>query len=66
VLAGASASTLAPISTARSSGFETLLRAPRAAAFVAVEALSASGAVLSTSAPVATQPTAARRSRPAG
>ena len=61
VLAGASPSTLAPSSTARSTGFETRLNAPRSAAFVAVEALGAKGAVLSTSAPVASAPAAARR-----
>jgi hypothetical protein len=65
VLAGASASTLAPSSTTHSTGFETRLQAPRSAAFVAVEALGAGGAVLSTSAPVATAPAATGR-RPAG
>jgi hypothetical protein len=62
VLAGASATALQPFDTTRSTGFETLLKAPRGAAFVAVEALSAKGAVLSTSVPVATASAAARRS----
>jgi hypothetical protein len=61
VLAGASATALQPFDTARSTGFETLLKAPRGAAFVAVEALSAKGAVLATSVPVATAGAAARR-----
>jgi hypothetical protein len=61
VLAGASATALKPFETTRSTGFETLLKAPRGAAFVAVEALGAKGAVLSTSVPVATLPAGAPR-----
>jgi len=49
VLAGPSATALSPGATSRDSGFETKLRIPAGAAFVAVQALSASGAVLATS-----------------
>jgi hypothetical protein len=50
---GASPQTLRPLGSLPRSGFETLLRAPAAAAFVAVEALDAGGAVLGRSATVA-------------
>ena len=49
LLAGASPSKLAAVATAARSGFETALRAPAAAAYVAVQALDASGAVIGTS-----------------
>ena len=51
--AGASPQTLRPLGSLPRSGFETLLRAPAAAAFVAVEALDAGGAVLGRSVTVA-------------
>ena len=51
VLSGASATALTPgASTRRDSGFETTLSAPASAAYVAVQALSANGSVLATSA----------------
>ncbi len=49
VLAGASSHALVPVATAPRSGFETALAVPGAQAFVAVQALDASGAVLGTS-----------------
>ena len=49
MLAGASAQTLAPVATAPRSGFETSRRLPAPAAYVAVQALDASGAVLASS-----------------
>ena len=52
VLAGASAGSLAPITTAPKSGFETKLTAHTAGPYVAVQALDGSGAVLGTSATV--------------
>jgi hypothetical protein len=52
LLAGAAASTLAPVATAARSGFETALKPPAAAAYYAVQALDASGAVIGASAPV--------------
>ena len=48
VLAGASETSLAPAGSAARSGFETTIRTA-GAAFVAVQALDASGAVLGTS-----------------
>jgi hypothetical protein len=51
--AGASPQTLRALGSRPRSGFETLLRAPASAAFVAVEALDADGAVLGRSATVA-------------
>jgi hypothetical protein len=54
VLAGPSAAALAAVATtARSRGFETVLSAPKSAAFVAVQALDARGSVLATSQTVA-------------
>jgi hypothetical protein len=54
VLAGATASTLAPIGGAVPSvGFETQISEPTVAPYVAVEALDASGRALSTAAPAA-------------
>lgn len=50
VLAGASASTLAPVASARKSGFETIVVAPSAGPYVAVQALDAAGRVLGVSA----------------
>jgi Arylsulfotransferase (ASST) len=52
VLAGASATALAPILTAPKSGFETAIRVSTAGPYVAVQALDASGNVLGTSATV--------------
>jgi hypothetical protein len=52
VLAGSSPQTLAPVTSAPRSGFETALSTPAAAAYVAVQALDASGAVLATSHPI--------------
>jgi hypothetical protein len=66
VLAGASPTALQPVYTARSTGFETSLKAARSAAFVAVEALNAKGAVLASSAPVAVRPAASARRGTAG
>jgi hypothetical protein len=50
VLAGATAKTLATVGTVASAGFETAISAPTTAPFVRVQALSAGGAVLSSSA----------------
>jgi hypothetical protein len=66
VLAGASATALQPFEVARPTGFETRLKAPRSAAFVAVEALSANGTVLSTSPAVPVPPAGSARRGPAG
>jgi hypothetical protein len=49
VLAGSTASTLAPVASAARSGFETALGVPVPAQYVAVQALGASGEVLATS-----------------
>ncbi len=49
LLGGPSASQLAPLATATRNGFETSLAAPAATAYVAVQALDASGAVIGTS-----------------
>src|ERR1035441_6541373 len=49
LLAGASPQQLAPVASATKSGFETTLGAPAPAAYVAVQALDPSGAVLGTS-----------------
>ena len=49
LLAGASSSQLAPVATAARTGFETELKAPQPAAFLAVQALDGSGAVIGTS-----------------
>jgi hypothetical protein len=49
VLAGSSAQTIAPVATAPRSGFETSVTTPGPAAYVAVQALDASGAVLASS-----------------
>ena len=49
VLAGGSASHLGPVGTFPDSGFETAMQAPTSAPDIAVEAISASGAVLATS-----------------
>jgi hypothetical protein len=56
--AGTSAGTLAPVLTARSGGFETVLRLPDSVRFVAAEALDANGRVLARS-PVLACPVAA-------
>ncbi len=48
LLAGSSASSLAPVSTARSNGFETTISAP-SAAYLQVQALNAAGQVIGTS-----------------
>jgi hypothetical protein len=52
VLAGPSAGALAPVATARSTGFQTAISAPGPGPYVAVQALNASGAVIGTSATV--------------
>jgi hypothetical protein len=52
VLAGASASSLAPVASAAKSGFQTTITASTAGPYVAVQALDGSGAVLGTSATV--------------
>jgi hypothetical protein len=52
VLAGASATALAPVLTAPKSGFETAIKASTTGPYVAVQALDASGNVLGTSATV--------------
>ncbi len=49
VLAGASATALAPAATAAKHGFQTTIAVPSAGPYVAVQALDASGAVLATS-----------------
>ena len=49
LLAGSSPQTLVPVALAARSGFETAIEAPAAEPYVAVQALSASGAVLGTS-----------------
>jgi hypothetical protein len=49
LLAGPSASKLAPVATAARAGFETAISAPAPAAYVAVQALDASGAVIGAS-----------------
>jgi Arylsulfotransferase (ASST) len=49
VLGGSSAKTLAPVAAAPRGGFETTLLTPGAEAYVAVQALDGSGAVLGTS-----------------
>jgi hypothetical protein len=49
VLAGPSPQQLAPVASAPRNGFETAITTPSAEAYVAVEALDASGAVLGTS-----------------
>ena len=49
LLAGASALRLAPVASAVRTGFETALRAPGSAAYVAVQALDSGGAVIGTS-----------------
>jgi hypothetical protein len=51
--AGASPRALRPLGSVPRSGFETLLRAPASAAFVAVAALDAGGRVLGSSMTVA-------------
>ncbi len=49
VLAGSSASTLAPVATGAKNGFQTTIVAPTAGPYVAVQALDASGTVLAVS-----------------
>lgn len=49
VLAGAGATTLAPVASGPRTGFETTIRTPSRARFVEVQALDASGAVIGTS-----------------
>jgi hypothetical protein len=51
VLAGRTSASLAPVVTARRSGFETAITVRKAAAFYAVQANDASGQALSTSSP---------------
>ncbi len=53
VLAGPSPTSLAPLASASRTGFETAIPLPAAASFLAVQALDAGGAVLSTSAAIA-------------
>jgi len=53
VLAGPSAAQLTPVAVAPRSGFETAITTPAAERFVAVQSLSASGAVLGTSRTIA-------------
>lgn len=52
VIGGSSTSQMAPVATAAQSNFETAIGLPSVPAYVAVQALSASGAVLGTSAAV--------------
>jgi hypothetical protein len=52
VLGGASATTLAPVAKAAKAGFQTTISVPAGSAYVAVQALDSSGAVLATSATV--------------
>jgi hypothetical protein len=52
VLGGASATTLAPVAKATKTGFQTTISVPVGSAYVAVQALDSSGAVLATSATV--------------
>jgi hypothetical protein len=49
VLGGASATTLAPVAKAAKAGFQTSIAVPAGSAYVAVQALDSSGAVLATS-----------------
>ncbi len=49
VLAGASATTLAPVASAARSGFETAIKAPSAGPYVQVQALDGAGNVIGTS-----------------
>jgi hypothetical protein len=49
VLGGASATALAPVAKATKAGFQTTISVPVSAAYVAVQALDSSGAVLATS-----------------
>ena len=49
LLAGSSATTLTPVASTPHSGFETAIKTPAPAPYVAVQALDASGAVLATS-----------------
>ncbi len=53
LLSGATPSSMAPVATAARTGFETALHAPAPAAYVAVQALDASGAVIGTSKTIA-------------
>ncbi len=53
VLAGASASTLAPVATAaKTAAFQTTISAPSAGPYVQVQALNSAGAVIGTSATI--------------
>ena len=52
VLGGATASTLAPVAKAAKGGFQTSIAVPAGSAYLAVQALDSSGAVLATSATV--------------
>jgi hypothetical protein len=52
VLGGASATALAPVAKAAKAGFQTTISVPAPSAYVAVQALDSSGAVLATSATV--------------
>jgi len=52
VLGGASATALAPVAKAAKAGFQTTISVPAGSAYVAVQALDSSGAVLATSATV--------------
>jgi hypothetical protein len=52
VLGGASQATLAPVAKATKTGFQTTISVPVGSAYVAVQALDSSGAVLATSATV--------------
>jgi hypothetical protein len=49
LLGGASAATLAPVASATKAGFQTTISVPAGAAYIAVQALDANGAVLGAS-----------------
>jgi hypothetical protein len=49
VLAGPTASVLAPVVSAARAGFQTTITMPRAAAYVQVQALNSAGVVIGTS-----------------
>ena len=53
LLTGATPASLAAVASASRAGFETALHAPAPAAYVAVQALDASGAVIGTSKTIA-------------
>jgi hypothetical protein len=61
VLEGASTTSLAPVAQAPRAGFETVIASPGAGAYIAVQALGASGQVLGVSVPVALRVALAER-----